>query len=330
MKIYIRAEITDENRAKLNQYFDEIIYDPWTKNGERFYPDVMAQKMSEINPDVLITELDQINEKVLQNSKNLKLIVDCRSTPENIDIKAVNLFKIPLIHTPARNAEAVAEMLIGLIICQQRQIIQANKWVVDGEWKPGTTPYYIWKGHELYSQVIGFVGFGAVAKTAAKLLENFGCKMMFYDPYIESTNLKAEKTDLATLFTNSDIVSVHLPVTSETKGMIDKKYFDLMKESALFVNTSRSAVVNNEDLYACLAAKKISGGIIDVLDVEPPKTKDDLKLALLDNVISTPHICGSTYEVVLHQSEIAVNSLISFIKKDYKNANIINSSVIND
>lgn len=154
--------------------------------------------------------------------------------------------------------------------------------------------------------------------------------MMFYDPYIESTKLKAEKTDLATLFTNSDIVSVHLPVTSETKGMIDKKYFDLMKESALFVNTSRSAVVNNEDLYACLAAKEISGGIIDVLDVEPPKTKDDLKLALLDNVISTPHICGSTYEVVLHQSEIAVNSLISFIKKDYKNANIINSSVIND
>ncbi|MBA1392903.1 3-phosphoglycerate dehydrogenase, partial [Lactobacillus sp. XV13L] len=267
MKIYIRAEITDENREKLNQYFDDIVYDPWTKNGKRFYPDEMAQKMSEIDPDVLITELDQINEKVLNNSKKLKLILDCRSTPENIDVEALNQHKIPLIHTPARNAEAVAEMLIGLIICQQRQVIKANKWVIDGNWQPGTTPYYIWKGHELYSQTIGFVGFGAVAKTAAKLLENFGCKILFYDPYVETSKTKAQKTDLSDLFTNSDIVSVHLPVTSETEGMIDHKYLDLMKKDALFVNTSRAAVVNNDDLYDCLVNKNISGGIIDVLDV---------------------------------------------------------------
>lgn len=328
MKIYIRAEITEKYREQLKQYFSEIVYDPWTKNGERFYPDEMGKKMSEINPDVLITELDQINDKVLAKSSNLKAIVDCRSTPENIDVDAVNKYKIPLIHTPARNAEAVAEMLVGLIITKQRQIIQANKWVLNGNWKPGTTPYYIWKGHELYSQTIGFVGFGAVAKTAAKLLENFGCKMLFYDPYVESTNTSAKKTDLETLFTNSDIVSLHLPVTSETKGMINRKYLSLMKKSSLFVNTSRSAVVNTEDLYDCLAKKQISGGIIDVLDVEPPENKDDLKLALLDNVISTPHICGSTYEVVLHQSEIAVNSLINYLKKNYQKANIINSNVL--
>lgn len=328
MKVYIRPEITDKYRVKLNQYFDEIIYDPWTKNGVYFSANEMAQKMAEIDPDVLITELDQIDEKVLKSSKSLKLIVDCRATPENIDVAAVNKCKIPLIHTPARNSEAVAEMLVGLIICEQRQIIKANKWVVDGNWKPGTTSYYIWKGHELYSQVIGFVGFGAVAKNAAKLLENFGCKMLFYDPYVESTKYNAEKTDLETLFKTSDIVSVHLPVTSETRGMIDDKYLALMKKSALFVNTSRAAVVNTDDLYEYLSKKRIKAGIIDVMDSEPPKTKDDLKLALLDNVIATPHICGSTWEVVLHQSEIAVNSLINFIKKNYEDANILNPAVI--
>ncbi|MDF7682702.1 2-hydroxyacid dehydrogenase [Lactobacillus sp. ESL0679] len=328
MKIYIRAEIVDDLRAKLADKFDEVVYDPWTKDGKRFYPDEMAEKMAEVNPDVLITELDQINDKVLNAATNLKLIVDCRSTPENIDVPAVTAHNVPLIHTPARNAEAVAEMLVGTLVMQQRQIIPARQWILDGKWVPGTTPYYIWKGHELYSQTIGFVGFGAVARKAAHLLEAFGCKMYFYDPYVEHADGPVEKTDLATIFKKSNIVSVHLPVTKETERMIDAKYFDLMNKNGLFVNTSRSAVVNNDDLYDALVNKQISGAILDVLDVEPPKTKDDMKLALLDNVICTPHICGSTYEVVLHQSEIAVQSILNFLNKDYKHANLMNPTVI--
>ncbi|MGQ2375374.1 2-hydroxyacid dehydrogenase [Companilactobacillus zhachilii] len=329
MKIYIRAEIVDKEMAKLKKRFDEVIYDPWTKNGERFYPDEMAKKMAEINPDVLITELDQINDKVMDAATNLKLIVDCRSTPENIDVDTVTKHNVPLIHTPARNAEAVAEMLVGLIITNQRQIIQANKWVRDGEWKPGTTPYYLWKGHELYSQKIGFVGFGAVARHAAKLLEPFGTEQIFYDPFVKDEEIgKAKKVDLDTIFKDSDIVSVHLPVTKTTEGMIDKKYFEMMKNDALFVNTSRAAVVNNEDLYDALKTKEIAAGIVDVLDVEPPKDENDYKIAMLDNVISTPHICGSTYEVVLHQSEIAVNAIEAFYNKDYDNAKLMNKEVV--
>lgn len=328
MKIYIRAEIVPNLRAKLSDYFDDIVYEPWTKDGQRYYSSDMAKKMAEVNPDVLITELDEITDEVLNASTNLKLIVDCRSTPENVDVDAVTSHRVPLIHTPARNAEAVAEMLVGLIVTQQRQIIQANRWVLDGKWAPGTTPYYLWKGHELYSQTIGFVGFGAVARTAAHLLERFGCHMLFYDPFVEHAHDGVEKVDLDTLFTKSDIVSVHLPVTKQTTGMIDNHYFNEMKDSSLFVNTSRAAVVNNDDLYTVLKNKKISGAIIDVLDTEPPATQDDLKLALLDNVISTPHICGSTYEVVLHQSEIAVESIINFYARDYAHANLLNKSVI--
>lgn len=328
MKLYIRSEIVEKERKELENMFDEVVYDPWTTNGKRFYSDEMAEKMEEVNPDVLITELDQITDEVLDHSKNLKLIVDCRSTPENVDMDAVNKHDIPLIHTPARNAEAVAEMLVGLLVTYSRQVIQANKWVRDGEWKPGTTPYYIWKGHELYSKTIGFVGFGAVSRTAAKLLEPFGIKMMFYDPYVKESVGNVKKADLKTIFTEADFVSVHLPVTKETTKMINADFLSLMKKDALFLNTSRAAVVDNEALYDAVSQKKIDGAIIDVLDTEPPKTKDDLKLALLDNVICTPHICGSTYEVVLHQSEIAVDAMQHFFNKDYANAKLMNPKVL--
>lgn len=328
MKLYVRAEIVKDEREKLDDIFDEVIYDPWTSDGKRFYEDEMAKVMEEINPDVLITELDQITEKVLSHSQNLKLIVDCRSTPENIDMDAVNKHRMPLIHTPARNAEAVAEMLVGSLVTYLRQIISSNQWVRDGEWQPGTTPYYIWKDHELYSKTVGFVGFGAVARRAAALLTPFGCKMMFYDPYVDQSSGDIKKTDLETIFSQADIVSIHLPVTADTTHMINMKYLSLMKKDTLFVNTSRAAVVDNDALYKVLSAKKIEGAIIDVLNTEPPKTKEDLKLALLDNVLCTPHIYGSTHEVVLHQSEIAVDAMQHFFKKDYANAKLMNPQIM--
>ncbi len=324
-KLFVRAPLSQKILSKLEENFNEVIYDPWNKTGERFYEDKMLEKLQEVQPDILITELDRITEKVLSGYDKLKVIGDCRATPANIDIEACNRHNIPVLCTPARNAQAVAEMVAGLIVAYYRNLIPSVKWVKDGKWTTGTTPYYTWMGNEIYGKEVGFVGFGAVGRGAAKILSAFGCKISYYDPYVDIKEYT--KTGVDDIFKNSDIVSIHLPVTDDTRNMINKHHFDLMKKSAVFVNTARSAVVDEKSLIDALEHKNIRGAILDVLPTEPPN-EEVLKIAKYDNVLLTPHICGATYEVIDHQSEIIFQRLMEFLEGDAPNSVVYNKDGI--
>ena len=327
MKILIRVPFAQKKIDELRAYFDEIVLDPWTKTGERFYEDKMLETLLSVKPDALITELDRITEKVLTGYGGLAFIGDCRASPANVDIEACTRHKIPVICTPARNAQAVAEMLVGLLITYFRNIIPSVQWIKDGKWTTGTTPYYLWMGNELCGKKIGFVGFGAVGKSAAKILEAFGCDISFYDPYVDAAEQNYTKCDLDAIFANSDIVSIHLPVLDSTKGMIDARLFSEMKSSAVFVNTARSAVVDEKALKRVLREKKIRGAILDVLAQEPPG--DEIpEFATFDNVLLTPHICGATYEVSDHQADIITERIIKWFRKEDLDRIVFNKSVL--
>ena len=280
MKLLIRAPFIESERKRLETYFDEIVYDPWTTTGERYYEDEMLEVLKKEQPDALITELDRVTEKVLNGYDKLIFIGDCRANPANIDVEACKKANIPVLCTPARNAQAVAEM-----------------------------------GNELCGKKVGFVGFGAVGKHAAKILEAYGCEISFYDPFVDFVKDSYKKCELEEIFKNSDIVSIHLPVLDSTKGMINADLFAKMKETAIFVNTARSAVVDEPALMEVLRNKKIRGAILDVLEVEPP-TEEALEIARLDNVLLTPHICGATYEVTDHQSRILADRIDAWMKEN--------------
>ena len=200
MKLLIRAPFIESEIEKLKKYFDEIVYDPWTKTGERYYEDEMLEVLQKEQPDALITELDRVTEKVLAGYNKLQFIGDCRANPANIDVDACTKAGVPILCTPARNAQAVAEMLVGLLVAYMRNIIPAVEWVKDGGWKEGTTPYYLWMGNELYAKKVGFVGFGAVGRSAAKILEAFGCEISFYDPYVDVVKDSYKKCELDEIF----------------------------------------------------------------------------------------------------------------------------------
>lgn len=327
MKLLIRAPIIENRREELKCYFDEVIYLPWTDTGERYYEDEMLQALEKYQPDALITELDRITEKVLNNYGKLRVIGDCRANPANIDVNACTQHGIPVLCTPARNAQAVAEMLVGLLLCYLRNIIPATQWVKDRQWITGATPYYTWMGNELQGKKVGFVGFGAVGRSAAHLLEAFNCDILFYDPYVEQDGAAYKKCALEEIFSNSDIVSIHLPVLDSTKGMINKRLLSLMKPDAIFVNTARSAVVDIDTLVEVLEKNQIRGAILDVLDHEPPLEKD-LKILQYPNVLLTPHICGATHEVTDHQSDIITERLIKWLKKENLTAIVYNKAVL--
>lgn len=145
--------------------------------------------------------------------------------------------------------------------------------------------------------------------------EAYGCEISFYDPFVDFVKDSYKKCELEEIFKNSDIVSIHLPVLDSTKGMINADLFAKMKETAIFVNTARSAVVDEPALMEVLRNKKIRGAILDVLEVEPP-TEEALEIARLDNVLLTPHICGATYEVTDHQSRILADRIDAWMKEN--------------
>ena len=302
MKVYVRAPYPENRLSELRELFDEVVYEPWNDTGERYYEDEMLEHLLKEKPDVLITELDRVTQKVLTGYNGLKMIGDCRATPANLDTAACTEAGVPVLCTPGRNNQAVAEMVVALVIMHMRRGLDAIQWIKDGKWVEGTTPYFTWMGHELQYKRVGLVGFGAVAQAAAKILDGFECDVCYYDykgrQYGHYTSLSLEE-----LFATCDVVSLHLPVSASTTGIVTEKLLRSMKKDALFVNAGRSALVDTPALIRVLNDRAIAGAVIDVLDNEPP-TAEDLKIMDCPNVILTPHIAGATYEVTNHQADI--------------------------
>lgn len=327
MKILVRVPFSDEKVAVLKEYFDEVIVNPWTITGERYYEDEMLRVLQEVKPDALITELDRITEKVLSGYDGLKFIGDCRATPANIDIEACNRHGVPVFCTVGRNTQAVAEMVVGLLLTYMRKTIQSRQWILDGKWVQGTTPYFLWMGNELCGKKVGIVGLGAIGRTVAGILEAFGCKIYFYDPFVEKGKEGYVKCSLEEIFELCDIVTLHIPPLEANRGIINASLFGKMKKTAIFVNAARSMIVDNKALLEAVKEKRIGGAIIDVFDNEPP-TEADVEICRYDNVLAVPHICGATFEVSDHQADIITNNIVKWFKKEDLGKVVFNKEVL--
>ncbi len=316
MKVLVTSPYNERGLDELNRVLGETIYKPWKPHGRAFNEDELLALLEESGAEALITEHDHVTEKVINAFPHLKFIGVCRGTPSNVSLETASLHHIPVFYTPARNAQAVAELFIANVITFLRDTIFATEWLKSGKWDEGAhTSYLIFKGNELAGKKVGFVGFGAIGQLIAARIEDFPCAISYYDPYVDPsvfpsyTNMSLEE-----VFAENDIVSVHLPVTEETRGLIDARLFRLMKPDAIFVNTARAVVVDRNALYEALAQKKIRGAILDVFDHEPPDELD-YKIIRSGNVLATPHIAGATHEVEDHHVRIMNEALTEWFEK---------------
>src|SRR5699024_1458853 len=292
----------------------------WKPHGRAYNEQELMQLLEQTRAEALITEHDEVTEKVIEAHPKLQFIGVCRGTPSNVALKTAKQKGIPVFNTPARNAQAVAEMFIANVINLLRNTLEGHKWLLTEQWEAGAhTSYLQFKGNELSGKTIGIVGFGAIGQRIAHMLKNFPCSIQFYDPYVESPQKDYKKTKLETVFETSDIVSVHLPVNEETTGLIDKSLLYKMKEDALFVNTARASVVDREGLLEVLESNQIRGACLDVFDHEPPD-EIDYKLIHLSNVLATPHIAGATFEVEDHHAAIMNDTLLNHFVKEEQDA----------
>jgi D-3-phosphoglycerate dehydrogenase len=331
MKILVTAPYNDNGLKTLQEHFGEVIYKPWKPNGRAYYAEELTALLTATKADALITEHDHVTAEVINVHTELRFIGVCRGTPSNVAIETATQHGIPVFYTPARNAQAVAEMFIANVITFMRNTLAGIEWLKGRNWAAGAhTSYLQFKGNELAGKTVGMVGFGAIGQLIAGMLQCYPCPVQFYDPFVGSYDKAYRSVSLEELFATSDIVSIHLPVTEQTKSMIDYSLLSKMKPDAIFVNTARAVVVNRHDLLRVLEEGHIRGAILDVFDNEPPD-ETDYKIIDHPNVLATPHIAGATFEVEDHHVAILNKTLVEwFVQNKKAGARLANKELLTE
>ena len=265
---------------------------------------------------ILVTEIDQVDQALLEACPDLSVVITCRGNPVNVDIPACTERGVLALNTPGRNAEAVADMAVGLIIACARHLVPAAALIREGGWSATgqRSAYFRFQGIDMDDATVGLVGLGAVARAVRRRLRGFGTRVLAYDPYISAEvfdDLDVVAVDLPALMAESDFVSLHVHVTEETAGMIGEEQLACMKPTAFLINTARAGAVDQEAMYRALKEKRIAGAALDVFSQEPLPA--DSPLRELDNVILTPHLGGATPGQTKVQTRIVVEQALALL-----------------
>jgi len=255
--------------------------------------------------EILVVQFAPVSRWLIEAASSLKVIGVLRGGVENIDVATATDRGIAVLNTPGRNARAVAECTIGLILAEVRNIARSHALLVQGKWQrsfPNSDAI-----PELCGKTVGLVGYGAVGRLVAGYLHAFGSRILAYDPYFRGDPAPAEMTDLESLLRQSDVVSIHARLTPESHHLIGRRQLALMKPTAVLVNTARSGLVDEQALIDALRCRQIMGAALDVFDVEPLPA--DSPLLKLDNVTITPHLAGSTIDSFLNSPRMMAEHL---------------------
>lgn len=251
------------------------------------------------------------------NASNLKVIGRAGVGLDNIDLKAATSKGIIVMNSPSGNTISTAEHTMSMMLALSRNIAAADKSIKAGEWNRSK-----FTGVELYNKVLGVVGLGRIGQAVAKRAMSFGMKIIAYDPFISKElvgKLSIELVELKKLFTESDYISFHIPLTEETKDLISSKQIPKLKKGVRIINCARGGIVNEDDLAKALKEGKIAGAALDVYTKEPPKNL--AVLAECDNILLTPHLGASTKEAQANVAvEIAEQVRDALLGKGIRNA----------
>ncbi len=257
---------------------------------------------------VVAAEYNRITSKIMDVAiGTLRGIVAYGVGYNHIDVAAATERGLYVTNCKGSNAEAVAEHAIALILNLSRGVHIGDRFVRTGLWKSeesGRLPTSL-RGKELAGRTIGIIGMGEIGKRVARIAKGFQMKILVFDPYLSedtATRVGAQLTDLMTLMKEADYVSVHVPLSAETEGLIGRNEIAAMKPTAYLINTARGAVINQEALVSALRANKMAGAALDVFETEPLLASSIL--LKLHNIIVTPHIAGFTEEAIAQTSRI--------------------------
>lgn len=325
MKIVFTAEHAGDLSAF--HQLGELLVEGWALGK----PKLSAGQLIELAHDaeVLVTSYDEVTDAVMAACPRLQVIACTRANPVNIDTQAAQARGIRVLYTPGRNADAAAELTLGLMLSLARHIPQSHAALKRGEFTQADnaaaatqqglrrdvvwdvspeSPYEVFKGTELRNKTLGLVGYGNIGRRVARIARAFGMAVLVVDPFVAAEDINEpglQKTTLEALFREADIVSLHLSSGPHSDGLVNAALLNSMKPGALLINTSRAAVVDEAALIDALRHGPLGGAALDVYHREP-LWRDHPFVIEFDNVIITPHIAGATREsIAKHTAMIA-------------------------
>ena len=261
----------------------------------------LEEAVRRVDPAVIVSEYAKITPRIVAAGANLKGIVVWGVGFDHVDVGSASAKGVYVVNTSGSNAESVAEHAFALIFSLSRHLPQFDGLVRSGLWttreETGLPAKLL--PQDLAGKTLGVVGLGSVGRRVAGMGKGFGMNVIAHDPYVGADSAKrlgVKLTNLPNLLKQSDIVTLHLALSKDTKGMIGPKQLSLMRRTALLVNTSRGAVVDEDALIKAIRSKKIAGAGLDVFEREPIAAENPL--LSLDNVVLTPHCAGMSREAM--------------------------------
>jgi len=294
------GEFDETPLQKLKQNGFEVVVNPY---GRKLQPQESIGLMRDI--DGIIAGTEPLNSDILKRANRLKVISRLGVGLDNVDLTAAKQLGIHVASTPAAPTEAVAELTLGLMIVLARRVVEADHAIRNGSWKP-------LMGVLLTGKTLGIVGLGRIGKRVAELVQPLGMSILAYEPFADGsfvTKYQIGLVSLSELFSQADIVSLHIPLLPETRGLVSRELFALMKPTALLINTCRGEVVDEAALLQAVESNRLAGAALDVYNEEPYRGP----MKQNSRIILSAHMGSYAKEARIQMEHEAVENLIRLL-----------------
>jgi len=323
----VSREIPDSGLEKIHTNFDTEV---WNK----VMPPTEEQIIENSKDcEGLVSLLsDDLNQNIINNLPKLKIIAQYAVGYDNIDIQAASKRRIIVTNTPGVLTETTADLTWALILAASRRVVEADKFVRRGQWKVAWSPKLL-LGSDIHNATLGIIGLGRIGAAVARRASGFSMKIMYTSrseneiSQAVERETNAERVDFTTLLRQADIISVHVPLTTETYKLIGKDEFSMMKSNAILINTSRGPIIDENALYEALSSHQIRAAGLDVFTIEP--ISEDSTLLELENVVLLPHIGSASTATRDRMADMVAENLIAF-KRNEIPPNIVNPEVLDN
>jgi D-3-phosphoglycerate dehydrogenase / 2-oxoglutarate reductase len=316
MRALITCEVSNEFLSALKTRGIEYELTGWGQTGNTLTQEELVAKAQ--GCEIVIVEIEDLNKAVIQSLPDLKFVGVSRGTPVNVDLEFCKERGIPVVHTPGRNADSVADYCLSMMLDLSRKLTASSRHLASEGWMfDGKLPYLEFRGRDLGNLKVGLFGFGQIgARVAKRLHSGFGSQVYFFDPFVESSVHAKKVKSLDELFETCDIVSLHAPVIPETENSVDRALLRKLGPEGILISSARAKLIVEEDLYQSLANKEIASAAIDVFWKEPIDSQN--RWVKLPNVICTPHIAGASRDVVANHCETILNGIDKWLSNQNK------------
>ena len=316
MRALITCEVSNEFLSALKTRGIEYELTGWGQTGNTLTQEELIAKAQ--GCEIVIVEIEELNKTVIESLPDLKFVGVSRGTPVNVDLEFCKERGIPVVHTPGRNADSVADYCLSMMLDLSRKLTASSRHLASEGWMfDGKLPYLEFRGRDLGNLKVGLFGFGQIgARVAKRLHSGFGSQVYFFDPFVESSVHAKKVKSLDELFETCDIVSLHAPVIPATENSVNRALLRKLGPEGILISSARAKLIVEEDLYQSLANKEIASAAIDVFWKEPIDSQN--RWVKLPNAICTPHIAGASTDVVSNHCETILNGIDKWLSTENK------------